>query len=704
MTSCKKTLLRMIQLKAKCILMLLLMYAVPSTAQIIKYKNDGNSLQRRLDSLEAVLSTYRGANRVDTSVVNLILSIANIRAYEMDTTKKALVYANEARAMAQKLGYAQGIAIAWITESKAFMEYNDLTNGIRCCNNGIQVHGQLCDTAALIDDSWVLGTLYFRQGWLDKVLECFLRVEGLYTSFTTKTQAASDRFAWCLYQVAALYFERNDLDLSRRYALQASRLSDSLAKQYPAYKREKYPYSGITFLGLLVNITTKQQRFDESLQFAQESLAIANADSIGRDYSLARSYELLANACYNNSQYAEGLRYALAGLSLNFSSGSLKKDELAMGSLHDIAANNYFKLARFREALTHAEQALQLNLDVYGKTPKTVFMENYKFLVAVNDSLHQPEKSVQYYRLITMLQDTLLQSERRRLVADMQAQREAIQLRRETEQQKAQRDTFFAASVGVVLFIIGAGLAFYFRKRATFTRQLLEESERTSRTVLQATIEAIEQERRRIQRELHDGAGAKLSAVKIGLSSFQSLIRTYQPDRAQGYEKSMSAFTEAITEIKRISHDMLPPILEKQGLAVALEELVQSVPSTIDIQILLNVEAILGKRYNASLELSVYRLTQEILNNCLKHADAASLVLFVGLEQRTTEGNVVDWLTLIGEDEGKGFHIEEISTRNGSLGLGTMQSRVQYMGGTLSIISEPGRGTCVTAKIPLPSP
>jgi signal transduction histidine kinase len=116
-------------------------------------------------------------------------------------------------------------------------------------------------------------------------------------------------------------------------------------------------------------------------------------------------------------------------------------------------------------------------------------------------------------------------------------------------------------------------------------------------------------------------------------------------------------------------------------------------------EILLNVKALRGKRFEAQHELSVYRLTQEIINNCLKHAKAQSLVLNFALEMRIKNNVQEEWLTVTAEDEGVGFQQETLQKKG--LGLSTMQNRVHALGGTLQINSVVGRGTRIVAEIPL---
>ncbi len=350
-----------------------------------------------------------------------------------------------------------------------------------------------------------------------------------------------------------------------------------------------------------------------------------------------------------------------------------------------------------------AEAVLQKGQFPIPTLEATLYREYALIYAATKDSA----RAFVFQERYSVLQDSINQANARRSIDELEKRiktdHEKETITKEKIDSTNQRNIAIILGITVVLLILGVDGVFYFRTRAIYNRNLYVQSERSNRAVLKATLDGIEQERLRIQRELHDGVGSKLSAVKIALSSYQNLFREQQPDKGTGFDKSMNSFTEVIAEIKRISYDLTPPMLEKQGLAVALEELVQSMPSSIPTEFLLNVEDIRGKRYDLKWELSVYRLAQEIVNNCIKHAQSESLVLNVIVEKRNSKGVKNEWLVLTGEDEGVGFSMDELHQHSHSTGLGLtgMQNRINALDGIIHINSVPGRGTRVIAEIPV---
>ncbi|TAE33250.1 MAG: hypothetical protein EAZ92_00795 [Candidatus Kapaibacterium sp.] len=272
-----------------------------------------------------------------------------------------------------------------------------------------------------------------------------------------------------------------------------------------------------------------------------------------------------------------------------------------------------------------------------------------------------------------------------------------------------QRTTTLALSVAAVLMVSGLVGTLYFRIRAASARRLLEESEKMRRAVVQATFNGVELERKRVQRELHDGIQSKLISEKIAFSTAHNVLLEQAPQVAANFMRTLNSFGTTINEISDIAQNLIPANFEERGLAVAVEDFISAMRSAMPhTEILLNVEAVSDKRFASDRELSVFRLVQEIVNNCRKHAEAESLVVDFALEKRVNtehSGKEEEWLIVTGEDEGRGFSSEILSassgTAKGGLGLSTMQNRVHALGGTIIVDSAPERGTRIVAAIPL---
>jgi len=145
---------------------------------------------------------------------------------------------------------------------------------------------------------------------------------------------------------------------------------------------------------------------------------------------------------------------------------------------------------------------------------------------------------------------------------------------------------------------------------------------------------------------------------------------------------------EAVSEVRRISHDLTSGVLVKNGLRAALNDMKRTIESTGKLEI--NIfEAGEKQRLSLEFEISIYRVIQELLSNILKHAEASKIDMHITQTK--------DSFTLIVEDDGKGFDMAK--TGAVGIGLANVKQRVASMGGTVNFDSRPGSGTTVIIEI-----
>lgn len=202
--------------------------------------------------------------------------------------------------------------------------------------------------------------------------------------------------------------------------------------------------------------------------------------------------------------------------------------------------------------------------------------------------------------------------------------------------------------------------------------------------VLASSIDAQENERSRIAKDLHDDIGGQLSIVNLNLSLLENSMQSDDPN----YDllKSIRATLQNCSQgVRHISHDLLPPMLSKFGLKNALEALGADVMKASKIEVIVDLDdewTWLEKKQ----ELHLYRIIQELFQNTIKHADATQIAI--------TSNQTIDSLTLVYSDNGKGI---ETSTLKGGLGMSSMASRAKMANADFSMIPHPELG--MSAKI-----
>lgn len=235
---------------------------------------------------------------------------------------------------------------------------------------------------------------------------------------------------------------------------------------------------------------------------------------------------------------------------------------------------------------------------------------------------------------------------------------------------------------------------------ATFNQMvaMLEADARQLQELSHQILQAQEDERQRVARELHDEAAQALTSLLVRL---RLLERSENPEEAiQRVQELRQLTAQALDEVRRVALDLRPKILDDLGLAAALswrvDEFNQAHPPA---QVSLHVHGI-SQRLPRDLELVFYRVAQEALNNVARHADAQNVVM--RLEQRDNQ------LALEVVDDGNGFDVAAKaaagSRRSGGLGLLGMRERLAMIGGELRLDSAPGQGTRLSARAPLVSP
>lgn len=224
-----------------------------------------------------------------------------------------------------------------------------------------------------------------------------------------------------------------------------------------------------------------------------------------------------------------------------------------------------------------------------------------------------------------------------------------------------------------------------------------EQGEALRRELYQSVVAAQESERQRIARDLHDETGQSLTAIGMGLRGLATSLAQEGVDAEQlkNLRRLESMSTQALEELQRLISDLRPPQIDDLGLPAAVRWLGGQVQERTGLNVTVDFH---GSDQHASpaVNIAMFRIIQEALNNIVKHAEAKNAHIQLICED--------DQLSAIIRDDGRGFDINtvqrESSTRRPTLGLAGMQERASLFGGSVVVTSKPGEGTQVKAVIP----
>ncbi len=209
-----------------------------------------------------------------------------------------------------------------------------------------------------------------------------------------------------------------------------------------------------------------------------------------------------------------------------------------------------------------------------------------------------------------------------------------------------------------------------------------------------ARVQAQEDERRRIAREIHDGLGQMLTAIKFNLEILEDAITAGKEERER-IDDMKNLLDSVMKEAREISYNLMPSVLDDFGLAPALQLLSEQFANRTDIKVQFQAHGI-TERLDPNLEIGLYRIAQESLNNVSKHAKATEVNLQIISRS--------DGIRLVIEDNGKGITTQPSlirATGKGGMGLPGMRERASSIGGTLTIDSTPNNGTLITVEVPI---
>jgi len=222
----------------------------------------------------------------------------------------------------------------------------------------------------------------------------------------------------------------------------------------------------------------------------------------------------------------------------------------------------------------------------------------------------------------------------------------------------------------------------------------LMEKMRSERKYLSQIIEAQENERRRISRELHDEIGQALYAIKFNLEMIDKDLPQQTPLLRGRLGEAKSLASQTLTSMRQLALDLRPAMLDELGLIPTLRWYIQNFSNRLGIGS--SFETIgLEEKLSPEIETAFYRIVQEALNNIAKHAQADRVEISLVKKDSRIYASI--------QDNGRGFDLDKVlhpESPERGFGIVGIQERVSLLGGQLEIQSRPGFGTVISIEIP----
>ncbi|MDZ4793923.1 MAG: tetratricopeptide repeat protein [Bacteroidota bacterium] len=418
-------------------------------------------------------------------------------------------------------------------------------------------------------------------------------------------------------------------------------------------------------------------RYTTSLKLAEET-----GDSLSVSYSLSN----IAGIYVIEKRYEEAEQNLLRALQIR----RLLKDSFAIALTYSdlgVAMNgkgDYDKAIAYLQISNKLAEALQ-----YVELQSN----NYNELASVAQRRGRYQEAYEYFLKRSYLRDSLYAMEKTKQIAELNAKYESAKKEQQIQQQqnRIRMQNFLFIGMGGLILLTGLLInSLYRRNKLRQETKMKTELMKQQEIAVKAVIEAEENERQRIAKDLHDGVGQMMSAAKMNLSAFESELTDATPEQKQSLETVIQLVDESCKEVRTVSHIMMPNALLKNNLAAAIHDFVNKLNNK-SLQAHVNILG-LDQRLDSNIETVLYRVIQECVHNAIKHAGASTLDISLIRDKDGISGTI--------EDNGKGFDVADKGNFEG-IGLKNITTRIDYLKGTVDFDSAPGRGTVVAFHVPI---
>ncbi|WP_299257294.1 sensor histidine kinase [uncultured Aquimarina sp.] len=393
---------------------------------------------------------------------------------------------------------------------------------------------------------------------------------------------------------------------------------------------------------------------------------------------------------------------------------SYRKIEYDYGKkhIHDILYNLGTveqKNGNFKKALFYLNQIDETSIE-NRDYKDLIFINDYKYKTYKNQN--QLDSALYFLEKKYHLNDTLKLIDRANLVSDIttkyqttEKEKKIVQLLNTNLKTEAKRIKNRNLLIGsLVLLLFGAVTAFLTYKNTKRKQRIAEqereiEIQKTEKllkeqelTAIDAMISGQEKERQRLANDLHDNLGSTLATVKLHFDHLKNNRNNPKVGNIEElYSKTNNLLDEAYEKVRTIAHEKNSGVMAKQGLLPAIKNLTKKASNGNALQIEVQDYG-LNERLDNTLEISIFRMIQELITNIIKHANASEINISLT--------NHDSLLNIIVEDNGKGFDAKILPEKDG-MGLKSIEKRIEYLEGTFEIDSTLGKGTNIIINIPI---
>jgi len=625
-----------------------------------------------VDSLTQLINKAKD----DTTKVWLLNTLS--KEYVDIDNKKVSALAKQILALSDQLNFDDGRANAYNLMGIVADIDSDFPKAIEYYDRAAKLVASTNDNKLKASLENNMGLIYWKAGDFHQALTRYFKGLAMADKYNLKRMQGN-----ILSNIGLVYYDLQQFKKSEEYQAKALNIRRQMTNKF----------SLATTLSNMAMVKSMLGQSDSALYYDRRAVAIEK--ELKDDYSLAISYVNMGGNFEDTKQYDSCFYYLNNAVKLNTKIGS------KLGLIHCYTELSHIAdmQKKYDQSLSYAQLALKLAKEI--KSDERIAKAS-EFVAVAYANKGDYKTAYQHMREYATFRGKIFDLEKAKKANELevkyQVEKKDLLLKKNEADLQNEKLKVNQRNLGIVILLIllfTISSIYYLlnnRYKLKQAAQLQAEIIHQQDLATKGIIEAEERERKRIAADLHDGVGQLFSTVRLNLGSLLERVAITKPEDAALAEKTVAMVDESCKEVRSIAHQMMPNILLKTGLASAVKDFISKIDAE-KLKVTLETSG-LNERLSNNIEIVLYRVIQECVNNVIKHAQANRLD--IQLDRNETE------ISVTVEDNGKGFDTSDREKFEG-IGLKNILTRLAYLKGSADFSSSPGRGTLVAIYVPLTS-
>ncbi len=610
------------------------------------------------DSLKVVLKQSRDTNKVN------VLNKLSFYYSERDKTS-AFIFADQAIALSDQLNFIKGKSNALNNKGIACDVTGNYDSALFFYNQALLLAKSIKNPALQANIYNNIGLIYWNKGENESALNFYFAALKINEKSGNKKGLANVNS-----NIGLIYYDIGNTRKALFYQKIALKIREELKDNYGIGV-------SLTNIGLCYSNINKT---DSTIYFYKKSIDYKKQSN--DLYGLGVVYNDIALIYIDLNNFKAANQYFLMSVDIRLEIN----DGFGLATTYNNIARLYMDQKDYNPSLSYLKKSLEIALKLESKTKLSkvylLLSKNYEYLRMYKEAYEYLDKyseiNFEIYNIEGMKKLEELQTKYETEKKEQQLKLHALEI----DRQKYLKRVQFLLFLGLALLGLFIVMAYIFRIKTKQRTTLLQESNRQEKLRFKVMIESEEKERIRIAKDLHDGLGQILSTAKLNLSGLEDSV---EKEDEHLLNNSIRIIDEAVSEVRNISHNLMPTAIMNYDITTAISVLVEKINDSANIKVNFDKETF-KLQMTKEMEISLYRIVQEVLNNMIKHSQTKQIDIVLSSENQEINLKIQDY--------GIGFDTAQIEQSKG-IGWQNIYSRVSMLNGKIDLDSQIGKGTVI---------